>query len=136
MGQILSCVCIASMDETELFSRVLDLLAQIQLFHWATRSYAQHKALDELHEALRQKTDALVESYLARFHKLPVRKMTVARGELTTDVTKMMSFLEEQRNAWTAVSLQKTWGKYPELQNIVDEMVGALDRAIYLCHLT
>jgi DNA-binding ferritin-like protein len=44
----------------------LEMLNNIKLFHWKTRSYAQHKATDELYENMNEKVDRFIETLLGK----------------------------------------------------------------------
>ena len=120
------------MDENELISYVMNLLGQIKLYHWATTSYAKHKALDELHSALSDKTDLLVESYIGKFKKQPLKTFTV-HTMATSDTKGIEPFLEAERN--TMEKLCKKFAKFPEFENILQEMMVEVDKTLYLCRL-
>lgn len=120
------------MDEQQLITLVFSMLHQIKLFHWATSSYAKHKALDDLHATLSDKTDLLVESYIGRYKKQPLKTFTV-QVAVHSDVSKLEKYLEGERDKLAA--LEKSFGKSHELQNIVDEMMAEIDKTLYLCRL-
>lgn len=63
------------MDESKIIPQLLCILDQIKLHHWATMSYATHKALDELHGSLSGLVDKFVESYLGHYQKQPVKNL-------------------------------------------------------------
>ena len=44
----------------------IEMLNLIKLYHWKTRSYAQHKATDELYERLNSHIDKFVEVLLGK----------------------------------------------------------------------
>ena len=44
----------------------LELINMVKLYHWKTRSYAQHKATDDLHASLNKHTDSFVEVLLGK----------------------------------------------------------------------
>jgi len=46
--------------------KFLELLNMVKLYHWKTRSYAQHKATDELYERLNKHIDEFVEVLLGK----------------------------------------------------------------------
>lgn len=109
------------------------LLAQVKLFHWATMSFAMHKALDELHASLSEKVDTLVESYLGRTKKQPLRKFTIT-CTASTDVAGVEAYLIEARDH--ILKLSTKWAKYPELQNTLQEMATDINQTLYLCRLS
>ena len=117
--------------EERLIEFSLNLLNQIKLFHWATRSYAAHKALGDLHDVLSESVDDLVESYIGAAGRQPL-----GRFEITTaahsDVKQTVPFLKD---ASASLRRIRTDIKASELQNKVDEMLGSLDKTAYLLNL-
>lgn len=61
------------MDEASVIRHVFFTLSQVKLYHWSTMSFAKHKALDDLHGSLSDKFDHLVECYIGRFKKQPLK---------------------------------------------------------------
>lgn len=120
-------------EEQKVLQYFMALISQVKLFHWATTSFAKHKALDDLHSALSDKVDLLVESYIGRTNKQPLKKFTLEM-EATSDVTQIVAYLEKQRNY--IVDLSKKWNKYPELQNQLQEIATEINKALYLCNLS
>ena len=125
-----------SMSDSAVFGYFLGLLAQVKMHHWCTLSYAKHKALDELHETLSDKVDLFIESWMGRFKKQPVLKLSVELPVLEGDATaKMDKYIEAERDRVAAMSA-KSFAKAPELQNILDEIVAAFDQTLYLFKLS
>ena len=120
------------MDEQNITEYFLGLLGQIKLFHWSTMSYAQHKALDDLHSALSGHVDKFVEVYIGKFEKQPLKVFKI-KMDATSDSKKLMKFLEDEREVLRKMHGQLT--KSSELQNILDEMMADISTAIYLCNL-
>ena len=106
-------------------------LNQIKLFHWATKSYAAHKALGDLHDLLSDSVDDLVESYVGAAGKQPLGQFEV-RTAATTDLKQVIPFL---KSSLTSLRRIRKDMKETELQNKVDEMLGAVDKALYLLNL-
>lgn len=122
------------MDEAQLIGSVFSLLHQIKLFHWATTSYPKHKALDDLHSVLSDKTDLLVESYIGRFKKQPLKHFTVNTSS-HSDTSKIEKYIEGERDKLGAMC-DKVFSKAPELQNIVQEIMAEMDKTLYLLKLS
>lgn len=99
----------------------------LRLIHWNTTSYAEHKAIGKLYDALADLTDTLAETYMGiygRFGNIPCE-----HGELPDAV----QYVAEMANAIQAVR-----GELPndtQLQNIVDEIASAVDSTNYLLTL-
>lgn len=120
------------MEEATILSYFLGLLDQIKLYHWATMSYAKHKALDSLHETLSEKADTFVEAYLGRYKKQPLKKMTLKMTAESAGAPE--KFVEAERENIAAMS-EKTFAKAPELQNILEDMMTAMNQTLYLLKL-
>jgi hypothetical protein len=120
------------MDEQKITEYFLGLLAQVKMFHWATTSYATHKALDNFHGSLSTLVDSFVEVYIGRFKRQPLKVFKIST-EATTDTTKLQQFLEAERE--TIRKMHSSLSKSTELQNILDEMMSEFNRTIYLTHL-
>lgn len=120
-------------EEQHIIQYFTGLLSQIKLFHWATMSYAKHKALDDLHATMSEHVDRIVESYMGRLKKQPLKKFTI-ETKATTDTSKMEAYLETERDKIAA--LCKKWDAYPDLQNIIDEMIAEMNKTLYLCRLS
>lgn len=111
----------------------MSLVGQVKLFHWATKSYVHHKALDELHDTLSDKIDAFVEAYSGKMNVQPFKKFTVSTKS-SSDASRAIKYLEEERTK--IGKLHSKMGDEPELTNILEEMMAALSKAVYLMRLT
>jgi len=122
-------------DEQTILQYFVSLLSQIKLYHWATSSYAKHKALDELHDDLSSKVDLFIEAYIGRFKKQPLKTFTIeTKGSTDTSSTKIERYLETERTKM--VELSKTFKSVPELVNIIEDMMALIDKTLYLCNLS
>jgi DNA-binding ferritin-like protein len=123
------------MDETKILPQLLCILDQIKMHHWATMSYASHKALDELHGKLSGLVDTFVESYLGRYQKQPIKHFT-ANLKIHSETTPatVMECLKETHDYFT--KLQNVVKGSGELINILEEMRGSIDQTMYLVKLT
>lgn len=120
------------MDEQKITEYFLGILAQIKMFHWATTSYATHKALDDFHGSLSDHVDNFVETYIGRFKRQPIKVFKIST-EATSDTSKIQQFLEAERE--TIRKMHVSLSKNTELQNILDEMMSEFNKAIYLINL-
>ncbi len=117
--------------EQKLIEFSLNVLNQVKLFHWATKSYAAHKALGDLHDLLSESVDDLVESYIGAAGRQPLGLFEITTVA-NTDLKQVIPFLKE---AGATLRRIRTDLKASELQNKVDEMLGAMDRTSYLLNL-
>lgn len=123
------------MEDTEVFATFLGALDQIKMFHWTTMSYARHKALDELHSTLSEKTDKFIECWMGRMKKQPVKKLVVKIPDLHGDSSvKPDGFLEDLRLKISDIS-NGTLTRTPELQNILEDYMADIDQCLYLIKL-
>jgi hypothetical protein len=92
--------------------------------HWATDSYAKHKALQKYYEGVTVLADDLAEAYMGRHNE---RLTEFNAGFINaTDPIKylsgVLSFVDDAR---------KHLPQDSELQNIVDEIVSLIDSTLY-----
>jgi hypothetical protein len=120
------------MEEGKLMEYFLGLLGQIKVFHWATMEYSKHKALDDLHASLNTYIDTFIEVFIGRYKKQPLKNFKI---EMTahSDLTKLDKFLEVERE--NIRKLHTQFKTVSELQNTLDEMLGSINKTIYLCNL-
>lgn len=119
----------------DIIQPLMSLVGQIKLFHWCTMSFAKHKALDDLHAALSEKIDLLVEAYIGRTLKKHPMKTFVVETKATTDTKKIETYLETERDKLVAMT-KNTFADYPDINNIVEEMVAEINKALYICKLS
>lgn len=118
------------MDDPQFFTFFMSMISQVKLFHWSTMSYAKHKALDDLHSDLSDNVDKLVEVYIARYKKQPLTTFNV-NTIATTNTNEIDKYLTMNRDIIDKIQTNYT----SEIQNILQEIMANLDRAIYLCKL-
>lgn len=121
--------------EQEVMQYFLGLITQVKLFHWATMSYAKHKALDDLHGTLSDKVDDFVECYLGRYKKQPLKSFSV-QPKAITDTSGLEKFLDVTNDHLAAMHKAFDKEKARELCNILEEMMAAIDKTMYLCKLS
>lgn len=121
------------MEEAKLMQKFLGMLGQIKVFHWATMSYAKHKALDELHGSMSELVDKFMEIYIGKHKSQPLKSFKITM-DAQSDTSSLMKYLESERESLRVIHGQMK--KETELQNILDEMMGAFSQAIYLCNLS
>ena len=99
----------------------------LRLIHWNTTSYAEHKAVGKLYETLADLQDTCAEAYMgvySRFGDVPFSHAGLpgAADYVTKLGDELMSCRLELPND-------------SELQNIVDEIMAAIDSTQYLLTL-
>ena len=111
---------------------LLTLRNQLKLYHWQTKSYARHKAVDKILGELDTHIDSFVEIYIGKYGrpKLTAAQATVKLHNLTdagaTSLCKSaVTYLQKQLvKGLTAAD--------SDLINIRDEMMGEMHQLLYL----
>lgn len=117
--------------EKDLIEYSFNILNQIKLYHWATMSYATHKALDELHSSLSEHFDTLIEVYIGNKNLQPLKKMTITT-KCDTNIENIMGFIQKCHKQLSKMHKKI---KQSEMQNIIDEMLSILNKTMYLLRL-
>jgi hypothetical protein len=114
-------------DSTGAFvATVLNAATVAHILHLQTRSFSQHKTLDELYNALPEHGDELVEAYQGKYQTIieyPVQSVKTP-GNALDFVVALKDYVKANR--YTAFSQEDS-----EIQNIIDELAGTLDSTIY-----
>ena len=108
-----------------------NLLNQVKLFHWATKSHANHVALGALYNTVSELHDKLVECYLGS------QKKSISLFQVSTtavsEVSNIVEFLKLHTENFRKLRVNI---KSSELQNIVDEIISEIDKTCYLLSLS
>ena len=122
-----------SKKQSELVNSFLKLLIIVKVFHWKTKSYAVHKATDELYENLNEHIDKFVEVMLGKKGtRLDMKNKQIVITDPATliEFKKMMYeyriLLEDKMNKY--ISEQGN----TDLYNIRDEILGNINQFLYL----
>lgn len=113
----------------DLISELLDAATKVHILHLIVRgdsSYAQHKALNELYDALPDLADGIAESWQGATGEIPKYKVVQA-PELNT-VDDCLNYIEALRKNITKV--QKSID-YSEIVNDLDVIKTQLNSAYY-----
>ena len=94
--------------------------------HLKTRSYAEHKALNEFYDEIVDKADDFAEAYQGCYNELlNIPLLTNEyKGNIVDVLEKQKQWIESNRNA--IVPRENT-----ALHNIIDEAVGLYDSTLY-----
>ena len=110
----------------------LEMLNTVKLYHWKTRSFAQHKATDELYEKLNGHVDTFVEVLLGKDESRI--KMVEKRCELLdySDSSDFKTRIYEYREFLTDMNQYFDAKRDTDLLNIRDEILGDINQFLYL----
>jgi len=117
----------------ELVNLLLKLLINVKVYHWKTKSYALHKATDNLYDSLNEKIDHFVEILLGKEES---RLNMKGKSIEIVDPKNIEGFKKIIYNY--RILLEKKINKYlvlesnTDLLNIRDEILGDLNQFLYL----
>ena len=130
---------------TEVIRNLMQTKDNLQLYHWNTKSYAKHKATDELIRSLAKNIDNFVEVYLGvnPEHQITISDIKIKlyndnqlSGALM-DLLGMLSDLQEGQFQVTQYlrGKKKVYTITSDLINIRDEIMGNIHKTLYLLTL-
>jgi DNA-binding ferritin-like protein len=126
----------ASFDS--IMKKMLEVLTLVRLYHWNTFSYATHKATDDLYGSLSDHIDNYAETMLgksdgafrinmANYRTLKIEGVTNNQGIIKC-VKRLISDLNKFHSSLPS-------SEYNDLHNIRDEIIGTLNKFLYLLTL-
>lgn len=108
------------------FHRLMEVRTQAHAFHLGTKSYSEHKALDEFYNEILNLADDLIETYQGQYGLVKLE------GENTSSkspIDLLERFVEEVKSVYEVF-------KESHLKNILDEIVSLTYKTLYkLKHL-
>ncbi len=113
----------------DIVTSLLTIRNQVKLYHWQTGSFARHKATDDLTATLDTLIDSFVESYMGRYGR-PKVSGTIKLHNFSESAAK--TFVAQQTVFLTKVLPKKIASTDTDLLNIRDELLGELNKVLYL----
>jgi hypothetical protein len=106
----------------------------VRLFHWNTKSYAQHISSGNLYSVLDDQIDKFVEVYMGKRDKNPPKSLVF--DELKAlDKNGIITVLNEYKTELTSFEYKDEDMTNTDLENIRDEIIAEINRTIYLLNL-
>ena len=104
----------------------------MKLYHWKTRSYAQHKATDELYTKLNEHIDTFIEVLLGKDESRI--QMLEKRIELidSSNILEFKDRIYEYRDFLRSMDVIFDKTRDSELLNIRDELLSDINQFLYL----
>lgn len=122
----------SSNKKSSIVHMFIEMLNVVKLYHWKTKSYAQHKATDELYELLNGHIDKFVEVMLGKngsriemWEKDVLSIQYTNLSDFKGRVYEYRTFLSQLNNYFDATTDS-------DLLNIRDEILGDLNQFLYL----
>lgn len=118
----------------KLLTPFITLQEQLRIFHWQTKSYAQHKAFGKAYDELGDLIDQFVEVFSGK-NGVPVAKLkyNIVLENFTGDYD---DFINDSIQFLNNLSLELNPEQDTDLLNIRDEMLGVLNKLKYLLRLS
>lgn len=118
-------------------TKFLSILNQIRVFHWQTKSFAEHEALGKLYEALDGLVDEFVEVFSGRYGKVPrAAELFKAEARNYSSNADVMAYLDEAASFLEDEVAGFLEESDTELFNIRDEMLANINKTKYLLGLS
>jgi len=109
-----------------------EMLNTVKLYHWKTRSYAQHKATDELYQNLNENIDKFVEVWLGKEQSRI--KMMEKKIDLIdySNVNDFKDRIHKYREILTNMNNYFDQKKDSDLFSIRDDILVNINQFLYL----
>jgi DNA-binding ferritin-like protein len=123
---------IKNKEKSHIVHTFLEMLNVVKLYHWKTRSFAQHKATDELYDRLNKHIDSFVEVLLGKEQKrikLIEQEIKLMDPEKTSD---FQSKIFEYRSFLTDMNIYFDTTRDTDLLSIRDDILGDINQFLYL----
>jgi len=109
----------------------IEILATVKIFHWNTKSYAQHKATDELYSRLNEHIDSFVEVFLGKDQtRIPKLDANIPLLNYHSNADSFLNRIDKYRDF--VMRLDSCITGDTDLQNIRDEILGDINQFRYL----
>lgn len=119
-------------DRQYIVSTMMEMLNTVKVYHWNTRSYAEHKATDELYGKLNEHIDTFVEVLLGksedRLRKLNKHVILFQSHKKDIFRNRIYHYREFLKGMNKCLSAEAD----TDLLNIRDEILGDLNQFLYL----
>jgi DNA-binding ferritin-like protein len=106
-----------------------DMLHTIKLYHWRTHSYSEHKATDNLHEAMSEQVDSFVEKLLGS------KQTRATLTHLHMNAYNTLPGLKRRMEYYKRYLQGMPASLGTDLLNVRDELLGSLNQFSYLLSL-
>ena len=104
---------------------MMKLLMNVKMYHWQTKSYAEHKATDQLYNSLQINTDKYIE-VKTRDESRPTGGFSIYVHDMNK--AEFMKSLKDAINFFYANSETNR----TDLINIRDDIISSINQTLYL----
>ena len=113
---------------------LMELQNQTKINHWQTKSYARHKAFDELFSNLIDLTDTFAETAMGKYGRFKLEDDDKTINLVNLSELDLKEMLETSKDALIQWS-DEFDPKDTDILNIRDEILGLLNQITYLLTL-
>lgn len=114
---------------------LLEISHQLQIYHWQTKSYAEHKAFGETYDTLTGLIDEYVESMIGRTDRIFAQDRFSISLENYSEESVQSYLINALRYLQSDLPVEINDEPATELANIRDEMVQSITKLKYLLSL-
>jgi hypothetical protein len=114
-----------------MLNKLFEARDAIHLLHLRTTSYAEHKALGEFYSAWLDLADDFIETFQGKYGRVQENlEIEIQSGVMA------IPYLEELRTFVSAELKSKIEAEDIDLDNIIADMIGLINRTLYLLTLS
>lgn len=115
----------------------LELLNNVKIYHWKTKSHSIHKASDELYEELNEKVDEFIEIFMGKDGKRINKKSIKLHINDFSNLNFFQRYIENSKKYLIEMSNNKNMShdENSDLLGIRDDILGILNKFTYLLTL-
>ena len=134
-----------SKSAAEILKVMLHFQNQVRLYHWGTKLYPRHVASGELYDKMDSFLDSFVEVYMGKFNggslsgqpfsynKMSIDLHNMNDVEIVSTLNDFKAFLSDDLYEWLSNMPHHT---NTDLKNLVDEIMGSVNKTLYLFTLS
>lgn len=119
----------------ELIIHFFTLQQQFKVLHWQTKSYARHKAYDDIYSELGGLIDEFVEIYMGKYGRVEFNSGEGSIVLKNTNNLQLNDFLKENLEWLKSLNGKLKPENDSDLLNLRDEMMGQINKLKYLLTL-
>jgi hypothetical protein len=108
----------------QLVMKLFHARTNAHVLHLSTRSYAQHKALDDFYSGIVDLADSFAECYQGKYDLIPVEGKYIQHDKPIAMLTELRTWIGENRS-------KVLDAKDTELSNLLDEVISLIDGTLY-----
>jgi len=103
---------------------------QAHFWHLDTKSYAEHKALNNFYEELLNLIDSLMETYLGKGKKVDFGQIRMTFNKYSRE--KMIEYFQKLARYIARAKKSMSGPNDGDIANIMDEILALINRTLYM----